>query len=65
MGGVLCARCGEAIVPGTKWDLGHFDGDKSRYQGPEHVKCNRGARPGKPREPRDGDPMPRRYSREW
>lgn len=39
---VNCARCGELIEPGTPWDLGHVDGDKTRYQGPEHLKCNRG-----------------------
>lgn len=40
-GGVQCARCGEAIRPGEPWDLGHVDGDRSRYAGPEHARCNR------------------------
>jgi hypothetical protein len=38
---VDCARCGEKIFPGAKWDLGHVDGDRSRYSGPEHARCNR------------------------
>lgn len=42
-GGVLCARCGRLIRPGEFWDLDHVDGDKSRYNGPAHRKCNRGA----------------------
>lgn len=66
MGGVLCARCGEPIEPGSAWDLGHIDGsNKTLYQGPEHRRCNRGARPGKPGKSRRGEPMWRRYSREW
>ena len=31
----------EPIVPGTPWDLGHADGDRSRWTGPEHRRCNR------------------------
>jgi hypothetical protein len=34
-------RCGELIEPGTPWDLGHVDGDRTRYAGPEHRYCNR------------------------
>jgi len=40
---VDCARCGEAILPGTPWDLGHDDYQPTAYNGPEHAKCNRGA----------------------
>jgi hypothetical protein len=40
---VDCARCGEPIEPGTPWDLGHDDYDRTRYSGPEHAACNRGA----------------------
>src|SRR5215471_16315606 len=40
-GGVLCARCGDPIIPGEPWDMGHLDGDPHRYSGPEHRRCNR------------------------
>ena len=33
---VDCARCHERIRPGQEWDLGHVDGDRLRYAGPEH-----------------------------
>jgi hypothetical protein len=48
-----CARCGRPML--YRWmldargrkvsaiDLGHVDGDKTRYTGLEHVACNRGA----------------------
>jgi len=40
-GGVRCVRCGDEIEPGEPWDLGHIDGDKQKYSGPEHRRCNR------------------------
>ena len=39
-GGVICWRCGEPIVPGTEWDLGHRLHQRSH---PEHAVCNRSA----------------------
>lgn len=42
-GCVTCWRCGHTITPGTPWDLGHDDHDRTRYQGPEHRLCNRRA----------------------
>ena len=40
-GVVTCWRCGELIAPGEPFDLGHVDGDPSRYAGPEHRHCSR------------------------
>ena len=42
-GQMRCARCGGVILPGTPFDLGHADGDRTRYHGLEHAVCNRGA----------------------
>jgi hypothetical protein len=57
-GGVRCARCGRLIAPGQPWDLGHVDGDRSVYAGPEHRRCNRGA-------PMRNRLLRRRASRDW
>jgi hypothetical protein len=40
-GEATCWRCGERILPGTPWDLGHDDHDRTQYRGPEHPRCNR------------------------
>lgn len=40
---VTCWRCNRLIQPGTPWDLGHDDHDRSVYRGPEHAHCNRSA----------------------
>jgi len=42
-GGARCWRCGQPIRPTDKWHLGHADGDRSAYMGPEHAACNTGA----------------------
>lgn len=41
-GQIRCARCGQPIIPGTPWDLGHND-TRTTWTGPEHARCNRAA----------------------
>ena len=40
-GSVPCWRCGQLIVHGMAWDLGHDDHDRSIVRGAEHRACNR------------------------
>lgn len=40
-GAVMCGRCKQLIHPQSEWDLGHDDGDRTKYTGPEHLACNR------------------------
>ena len=42
-GRAVCWRCGLVILPGSSWDLGHDDHNRSIYRGPEHRHCNRSA----------------------
>lgn len=42
-GQATCWRCGRLIRPGSPWDLGHDDHDRTIYRGPEHRACNRRA----------------------
>jgi hypothetical protein len=37
-----CARCGDRILPGQRWELDHAAG-KQGYRGPAHWRCNRSA----------------------
>jgi hypothetical protein len=40
-----CPRCRQPLGPDPDvLDLGHVDGDRSRYSGLEHRECNRGRR---------------------
>jgi hypothetical protein len=41
--GQPCARCGRPMFVWMALDLGHTDGDPSRYHGLEHARCNRKA----------------------
>lgn len=40
-GRAYCWRCTKKIEPGSSFDLGHEDHDRTKYAGPEHVACNR------------------------
>ena len=51
-GRIICWRCGHPIQIAAAWDLGHDDHDRTRYLGPEHLRCNRvaGAKKGNARQ---------------
>jgi hypothetical protein len=60
-GTVRCGRCGARIAIGARWDLGHIDGDKTRYRGPEHSACNRAT--SRHKVERAQQPQPKRVSK--
>ena len=64
-GEVRCARCGRLIQPGTPWDLGHDDNDRSVYSGPEHRRCNRRTAAHQAGQQVPKYPAGRRHSEEW
>lgn len=39
-GAAECWRCGKAVPPGSEWQLGHDDNDRSKYMGVECTYCN-------------------------
>ncbi len=41
LGLVQCWRCRRLIAGNEPWDLGHDDDDRTKYRGPEHMRCNR------------------------
>jgi len=65
LGGIPCARCGGLIQPGTPWDLGHDDLDRSRPSAPEHRRCNRSTSTHKAARRAAAKRDQRRWSRDW
>ena len=49
------AEYGKPIRPNQPWDLAHVRGDRSRYAGPAHQRCNRNT----------AGSAPERHSRLW
>jgi len=65
-GQAYCWRCLEEgktreqawIAPGSEWDLGHDDRDRSVYRGAEHAFCNRRTKAHQPPRKRPTQPHP-------
>lgn len=62
-GGVICWRCGDPIGPGEPWDLGHRDGSRTEYEGPEHRACNRATAGRAAAQRQTRDPQPKTMTR--
>jgi hypothetical protein len=57
-----CPRCTEPLGPDAdRLDLGHVDGDRTRYSGLEHRECNRGRRGGFPMSATAMTPRPPKF----
>jgi len=46
------------IEPGSAWDLGHDDKDRTMYRGPEHARCNRSTTSRRPSRKRPSETHP-------
>jgi hypothetical protein len=61
-----CWRCGFPLGPFPELlDLGHVDGDKTRYHGLEHSRCSRSAGGREGHRRRRAMDQPRPTSRRW
>ena len=63
-GVATCARCGELIAPGTPWDLGHDDHDRSRYTG-LNTRSATGQRPDTGRRSKMATRKPQYVNPDW
>jgi hypothetical protein len=60
----VCLEPSRPIAPGSDWDLGHTP-DRTRWTGPEHMRCNRAEGGRRGAEVTNGQRAALRHSRAW